>query len=215
MKRIILMTLLLVCLFNTNNSVLAENDWEYRSSFEGGVAINDRMDLKVKPEFRYKDDFSDHYYTHIEVGLDWKIKEWFTFSPYYRHINKEKNADWKEEQRPHLNATFKWKALNLSFSDRNQLEYRIKGDKAFFRYRNKLTVKLPKCTQFNLQPYIAEEPFYDFDAEELNKNQISGGIDAVLLKDFKVGLYYMLESSKKGNDWTDVNVLGTSLKYMF
>ena len=211
---LLLVVLLLVGLFSINNQALAGNDWEYWSHYEVGGSINDNLDFKVKAELRYNDDFSNHYYNHIDFGLDWKLKDWFILSPYYLQVNEKNTNDWKIEYRPHLNATFKWKILGLSFSDRNRLEYRIKEDKKKFRYRNKLTVKLPKFTQFEIQLYIAEEPFYDFDVNELNKNRVYAGVDFKVVKYLNAGIYYIFESRKK-EAWTNVNVLGTTLKYSF
>lgn len=216
MKKIMLVALLLVGLFSVNKPAWAGNNWEYWSHYEVVGSINDNLDFKVKPEVRYNDNFSNHYYTHFDVGLDWKVKDWFILSPYYRHVNEKKNNDWKVEYRPHLNAIFKWKLLKaLSFSDRNRLEHCIKEDKDVFRYRNKLTVKLPKFTRFKVQPYVAEEFYYDFDANELNKNRVYAGIDFKIVKNLKAGLYYILGSCKKEGDWIDNNILGTALKYNF
>jgi hypothetical protein len=210
-----LITLLLGGLFGVNKSAWAGNRWEYWSHCEAVVSVNDNLDFKVKPESRYNDDFSTHYYTHIDIGLDWKVKDWFILSPYYRHVNEKKEGDWKVEYRPHLNATFEWKLLGLSFGDRNRLEYCAKEDKGFFRYRNKLTVKLPKFTRLEIQPYVAEEPFYDFDENEMNKNRAYAGVDFKAVKNLKAGLHYIFESRKKSGKWTDANVLGTTLEYSF
>ena len=53
--------------------VLTANDWEYWSHFEAGGKINPRLSYKVAPEFRFNDNFTNHYYTHLEAGLDWKV----------------------------------------------------------------------------------------------------------------------------------------------
>jgi hypothetical protein len=214
-KRILILALTPIGITFINNSVSAENDWQYWSQYEVSISVNDNVDLKVKPEFRYKDDFRDYYYSHIEAGLDWKVKDWFIGGAYYRYINEEKNDDWQIENRPHLDATFKWKFSSLSLSDRNMVEYHIKEDKEFFRYRNKLTIKFPKFTSFNIQPYIAEEPFYDFDVDEWNKNRLYGGVDFKIVQNLTGSVYYILESSKSGDDWNEVNVLATKLKYTF
>jgi len=214
MKKL-LIVVLLTSLFITNEWVLAENDGEYWSHYEIIGSVNNNLDFKVKPELRYNNDFVNHYYTHIEFGFDWKVKDWLVLSPYYRHVNENKNDDWKVEYRPHLNAAVKWKFYKIIFNDRNRLEYRIKEDIKFFRYRNKLTVKMQKYTQFKIQPYLAEEPFYDFDANELNKNRVYAGVNFKVLDNFKTDIFYILESRLKDGIWTNVNVLGAALKYSF
>lgn len=215
MKKVLFTVFLLVGLLSMSDLVLAENDWQYWSQYEASIPIEDNLVLKIKPEFRYKDDFKDYYYSHMETGLDWEANERFVLGIYYRYINEEKEDDWQVENRPHLDATLKWKLSSLSFSDRNMVEYRIREDKEFFRYRNRLMVKFPKCTSFNIQPYIAEEPFYDFDAEQLNKNRLYAGIDFKIYENLAGGIYYALESNKKEGDWSEVNIFSTKLKYSF
>jgi len=215
MKKIVLVTLILVGLFSINKSAWAGNDWEYWSHYEVVSSICNNLDFKVKPELRYNNDFKNYYYIHLDIGLDWKVKDWFILSPYYQHVNEKKKGDWEVEYRPHLSATFKWKLFGLNFSDRNRLEYRIKEDKDFFRYRNKLMVELPKFTQFRIQSYVAEELFYDFAANELNKNRIYAGLNFKVVKNINAGIYYIFESRKKKAEWSDVNVLGSALKYSF
>ncbi|MFH1008404.1 MAG: hypothetical protein V1800_13030 [Candidatus Latescibacterota bacterium] len=66
MKKIMLAVLLLVGLFSINTSALAGlagNDWEYWSHYEVVGSISEDLDFKVKPELRYDDNFSNHYYT--------------------------------------------------------------------------------------------------------------------------------------------------------
>lgn len=92
---------------------------------------------------------------------------------------------------------------NLDFKGKPEVRYN--DDKEFFRCRDKLTVKLPKFTQFKIQPYITEEPFNDFDANELNKNRVYAIINFEVVKNFKADIYYIFDSRKKIGDWTDVN----------
>jgi len=66
-----------------------------------------------------------------------------------------------------------------------------------------------------LQFYIAEEPFCDFNEGELNKNRLYSGIDFKATKNLKAGIYYILKSSRKNNNWSDVNVLVTTLECKF
>ena len=215
MKHWLLPALLVVGLLGISCSCWAADDWQYWSQFEVKSSINANLDFKVKPELRYNNDINDHYYTHFEVGIDWKINDWFVFGPYYRHVNQKKGDDWQVEYRPHLNGTFSGKFLGLSVSDRNRMEYRFKEDKEFLRYRNKATVKLPKYTQFKIQPYVAEEPFYDFDADEINKNRLYAGADLQILTGFKASVYFIYENNLKDDEWTSISILVTALKYSF
>jgi hypothetical protein len=205
----------LLCLLVSIQLARAESNWEYWTSYGFTDSVSDNVTIKVAPELRYKGDFSDHYYTHIDMGLDWKINDWLVLGPYYRHVEEKKDGQWNVEYRPHFNVTLKANLLGLDISDRSRLEYRIKDDEDFFRYRNKLTLKLEKMTSLEIQPYIAEEPFYDFDANEVNKNRVYAGFGFTIFNKLKADINYILENRKKANHWTDVNVLALSLKYSF
>jgi len=200
--------------FFSSKSLLG--NWQCWSHYEIVNSIDNNLDFKIKPEFRCGNNFNDHYYTHFDMGFDWGPTDWFVFAPYYRHVNEKRNGSWSVEYRPHLNATFKWKVLSyFNLSDRGRLEFRIKEDKTTLRYTNQFTLKMSKITKLELQPFIAEEFFYDFASAEFNKNRVYAGTDFKVIKNLKVGLYYILESSKRDNAWATKNVLQTSLKYNF
>lgn len=215
MKKIMIVAVSIAGLLNIYKSAWALNDWEYWSHYEVISSVSDNIDFKVKIEVRFNDNFSNHYYSYFDIGVDWKLKEWFIFSPYYQHINQKVKNDWLIEYRPHLDATFKRKFFNLDFSDRNRMEYRVKQDKKLFIYRNKLTAKLPKLTQLEIQPYTAIEVYYDFDTDELNKNQFYIGTDLKVIQNLKAGIYYIFESRKNKGGWTNVGILGSSLTYSY
>jgi hypothetical protein len=193
----------------------AADDWEYWSQYELVTSIAKNLDFRVKPELRYNNDFNDLYYVHFEMGVDWKLNQWLVLGPYYRHVNEKKPGDWTLEFRPHLNATLTWSYLGIDLSDRNRLEYRGKEDTQSFRYRNKLTMKIPKYTRLGIQSYIAEEPFYDFGENKWNKNRLYVGLELPIVKTLKGGAFFIYESRLKNDEWTSASILGTSLSYRF
>jgi hypothetical protein len=193
----------------------AADDWEYWSQYEIVGSIAKNLDFRVKPELRYNNDFNDLYYMHFEMGVDWKVSKWLVLGPYYRHVNEKKRGDWTVEFRPHLNATFIWAYWGIDLSDRNRLEYRGREETQSFRYRNRLMAKLPKYTQFRIQPYVAEEPFYDFEENRWNKNRAYVGVEFPVVKTLKGGLFFIYESRLKNDKWTSASILGTSLSYKF
>ncbi len=78
------------------------------------------------------------------------------------------------------------------------MEYNFDYQDDSWRYRNKVTVKLPwKFTELDIQPYISDEIFISFDgATELNQNRFSSGFAMNLTKNLKAEIYYMLQDSK-------------------
>lgn len=222
MRKIFLAILMLNFIFCIDKISWAAKTWEYWGTSEiSAPIIKDKIDFKIKTESRFNKDFSMHYYESIDPGMDFKLTNWLSLGAYCEYIReKKKNIRkenvWKTEYRPHADATFKYKFYGFILSDRNRMEYRAKvGEKNTFRYRNRLTLQFPKFSSLNIQPYIADEPFYEFEAHDLNNNRAYIGADFTIYKNLKGGLYYMCESRKKQKEWENANVLGTNIKFGF
>ena len=194
-----------------------DGDWQYwnTESIEGN--ISDRWKIKLEEEFRFGDSAGEFYYQHSDLGLNYKYSKWFKLGLNYRQIYGKKKGDWEEENRPHINGTVEWTWADFTFTDNNRLEYRVREDKDdYLRYRNKLTVKIPfKWTKFDIQPYVADEVFMDFDEGRFNRNRLYIGAGGKLTKHLKADVFYLWQSSKSGNRWVDYNVIGTKLKIVF
>ena len=215
MKRTAIVSLCLAALAAASTPATAENDWEYWSQYEVAWKAGDNVQLRLKPEIRFREDFSTHYYTHLEFGMDWKIRSWLVLAPYYRHISQESKGDWKTEKRPEADVTLAWRIGRVALSDRNRLEYRIKDDDEAFRYRNRLWAKSPVPGPAGIQAFLGEEIFYDFDVDEINKNRVYAGFGVTLPGGLGADIYYIMDSSKKNDEWFRVNILATALKYRF
>lgn len=145
------------------------NDWALWSNFNISGKLNAHWNWKVAPQFRFDNNFSNHHYTHVEMGLSYKAAPWLGIAPAYRHVLTEGGADWKTEKRPQLDLNLSHKMWELNRSDRNRFEFRFRDSGESIRYRNKLTVKFPRLSAGQLQPYLANEIFYDMETDVLNK----------------------------------------------
>lgn len=191
------------------------DDWALWSNLDLSGKLNDNWTWKVAPQVRFENHFSEHHYTHFELGLSYKLSAWFGIAPSYRHVLTRGSADWNTEKRPQLDLNLSRKWLGLNWSDRNRFEFRFRDSGESVRYRNKLTAKFPQWRVMDIQPYVANEIFYDLKAESLNKNRIYAGASAPVFQDLRVEIGYIRESNKGQDDWSGFNVLWTSLKYGF
>ncbi len=196
-----------------------DGDYQYWNTESISWKLGKEWKAKLEEEFRFGDNASNFYYQHTDLGITYSgLAEWLSLGLNYRHVFEEKNSKWREENRPHLNAAFKWKLFNLPLSNRGRLEYRNR-EKAedFWRYRNRFTVKLPfQLTKFQIQPYAADEIFYDFDQETLNRNRFYAGLEFKLWDNLKGDIFYVLERTENNsNKWFDYNILGTKLNFSF
>jgi hypothetical protein len=189
MKKAVIIALGLAALAAISGPVMAGDDWEYWSQYEATWKVGDRLQLRLKPELRFREDLSKHYYSHVEIGVDWRIRDWLVLAPCYRHVLEESRGDWKTEKRPEADATLTRKIGRVTVGDRNRLEYRLRDDNETFRYRNRLWVKAPKLSPAGVQPFLGEEVFYDFDADEINKNRVYAGLSVGFLGGLGADIY--------------------------
>ena len=194
-----------------------DGDWQLwnTESIEG--KLNKGWKVKLEEEFRFGDSMEALYYHHTDLSLTYKLTDWFFLGIAFRQIYEKKNGEWREENRPHINGTFKWTMHEFNLKNRSRLEYRIReGKEETMRYRNKLTVTPPfKWTKLSIQPFVADEVFGDFDKGELNRNRFYMGIKAKLSENLKLNIFYLWQTSKKQEEWLNCNVVGIKLGFVF
>jgi len=215
---LILCLVVLTLLFVPEGFSFGDGDFQYWNTESISKKINDDWKIALEQEFRWGDNARNPYYNHSDLGIVYSgLASWLDVGINYRHVHEEKSNDWKVENRPHLNADVKWKLFDVAFSNRGRLEYRNREDADnYWRYRNKFSIKLPlQLTKLEIQPYLADEIFYDFDVETLNRNRLYGGFGFKIIKNLKGEIYYLWERTEKSDKWNDINVLGTKLKLSF
>lgn len=209
---------LFLCAVSAAGYAFDDGDFQYWNTNAVSKKIHDQWKLTGEEEFRWGDNARNPYYNHTDIGIVYSgLARWFDIGFNYRYIREEKNGRWRYENRPHIDATVKWKFFDVSLSNRGRFEYRDR-EKAenFWRYTNKFTVKAPgKFTLLEIQPYVADEIFYDFDGETLNRNRLYGGMSFLVFKNVNGEVYYLWESTEKSEKWNDIHVLGTKLKIAF
>jgi hypothetical protein len=209
------------CVLLVTEICFAFDDEDFQFWSTAGVAFDIDKDWTAtfEEEFRFADDAGQLYYHHSDLGFVYKsLADWIDVGANYRQVfQKDSTGQWRPENRPHLNATLKGRVSGLDLSNRSRLEYRDRENKKdLWRYRNKIALKLPvELTQLKLQPYIADEVFITFNAEDFDQNRLYSGFYIELSKNVRADIFYFRQSSKSGGDWKDANVVGAYLKFYF
>ncbi|MFH0826867.1 MAG: DUF2490 domain-containing protein [Candidatus Omnitrophota bacterium] len=194
-----------------------DGDFQVWSTFGEEVKISQDLKVALEEEFRWGNDASDFYYQHYDLGVSYNLKKWLGVGGGYRHILNKVRGDFKVENAPYLTATLNWRLGEFKFDSRSRFEYQhfdYQADTG--RYRNKFTIKLPlKFTEFEIQPYLADEIFLNFQNETFNRNRFYAGFGMNLTKDLKAEIYYLLQSSRSQNKWSDLHAFGSKLKFSF
>jgi len=196
-----------------------DGDFQYWSTAGASFDINKDWKFAFDEEFKLGDDVGKLFYHHTDMGFIYRgLGEWIDLGFNYRQVfEKDSEGEWRQENRPHLNVTFKGELFGLDVSDRSRMEFRDRENKEdVWRYRNKLTVKLPfELTNFKLQPYLADEVFITLNDDNIDKNRLYAGFSVKLSKDINGEVYYMLQHSRSNEQWDHANVLGTAIKLRF
>ena len=195
-----------------------DGDFQYWNTENISWKLDENWKIGFEEEIRFGDNADSLYYAHSDLGLTYSgLSDWLDLGLNYRQIFEKKSSEWKEENQPHINAVLKWQFQDFSLSNRARFAYKNREDADnFWQFRNKLTIKSPwKVTDFEIQPYIADEIFYDFDVNTLNRNRFYAGFSLKLFKGLKGEIFYLWQTSEKDHKWSDLNVLGTKFTLSF
>ena len=208
-----------ILLFGKVCLAFEDEGFQYWSSAGASFDINKDWQCAFEEEFRLGNDGGHLYYHHSDLGFIYKsFADWIDLGFNYRQVfEKDSNNRWRQENRPHVNITLKGRLFNLDISDRSRFEYRdFENKKDVWRYRNKVTVKLPvELTELKLTPYLADEVFITPDDDNVDRNRFYSGASFNLLKNIKADIFYLWQSSRSAKEWKDINALGTSLRFYF
>ena len=208
MKRIC-MIVGLALLLTTKVYAYDDGDFQIWNTENQEFKVNKESKITLEEEFRWGDDASDFYYHHYDAGFVYSLNKHLDIGINYRQVYEKKKGEFKEENRPHVNATLKYEFYGFKLDDRNRIEYRhFDYQTDTWRYRNKFAVKFPwKLTRFEIQPYVADEIFVELEDGSLSRNRVYSGLGFTITKNIKGEVYYLLQSSKSSSQWVDSNVL--------
>jgi hypothetical protein len=192
---------------------------EYWQTSGVSFDINKDWAVHAEEEFRAGRHNGNPYLHNVNVGLVFKsLAEGTDIGfDFKKEYEKDSEGKFRQENRPHLNITFRGNLFDFDTSNRVRLEYRNREKKTdLFRLRNKTTVKFPfTFTSLNLRPYIAEEVFINLGEDNVNQNRLSTGFSCKPAKNIEASVYYMWKTSKISGGWEDTNVIGAGLKFLF
>jgi hypothetical protein len=120
-----------------------------------------------------------------------------------------------QEYRAELEPTLLWRWGDVSFSDRNRLEYRMRfgaASTAHFRYRNQLRAAWAP-TGSRWQPFVWNEPMIELNGEGLAQNRAEAGIGYVFSPDARVDVGLMMRSRAGQGPWEHDVIINTYLFY--
>jgi len=185
------------------------------------IPIKEQWELGFEQKFGFTDESRrlDHHtqdlgvvYTHADgwLKLSGAVKT--------AHAQTDDRDGWIHETRPHLNAAIFSKLFGLDMANRSRLAYRdIDDEDNLWRFRHKVRFTRPVAlTPLEIKPYVADEIFYNFNADRFNGHRLQAGLFVPLHKKIRLELFYFWHIHKEDdNDWCDVNVIGSFFRFKF
>lgn len=217
MKKAFFLIAWISILLSTVQSVFGERDWEYWSRYSFEAPFTKEISYLIKPEWRIKDDMTDRYLFKLEQAIAFKLNKFLEIAPYYVWQEAKSLGKVDRSDLAYLDMTGKIplkKIFDLKIIDRLRYQYNFDKKLTVWRNSTRLTKAL-KLGKFEISPFIEDEIFYDTEQDKLNENWASVGVSLSPNKYANIGISYLLDTKKKGNDWTYTNVLVTSFSLKF
>ena len=152
----------------------------------------------------------------IGVGFEFKINSYLTLTPSYIYRAGQPLEGRKEyESRLRFDVQLEKKFRRFSIKDRSRVEHRFRNSRAdSTRYRNKFqfTVPVKKVDKEIFAPFVATEPFYEFQSKHWTRNELTFGIGKKFNSNVSAEFFYLLQNNR-GNTLKYVNVAGVNLKF--
>lgn len=196
----------------------ATEDWGYSHNFQIQKKVSDRWFIVSRSQFNSRDDMREIFLGMVDIGADYQVYDWLKVGGAYRGAWTFLGREYGYENRPMININASKKFKGYVFNNLSRLEFRqyhfdLEDD---IRYRNESRVVLPlELTPLKLKPYIEDEFFYSFNADEINANWLTGGIHYQINENVRVKTGYRWLTQKTGRGWVDRHVLVTGFMFTF
>jgi hypothetical protein len=136
-----------------------------------------------------------------------------------RASRTQKNDEiWYWESEPRIYMTPQLPVYGFLLENRNMMGFRWRQESKFAMvYRNMTTLTSPwKWTQFEFQPYAANEIFLETNRNGMVEDRFYSGFKTHWWGPFYGSIFYLRHSTKNAvAKWTSLNILGTCLKIVF
>jgi len=105
-----------------------------------------------------------------------------------------------------------------SLSNRSRVAHRdIEDEDNVWALRHRVTVKPPvTLTAWQIDPYVAEQVFVQFDDEDFNGNRVQAGLFVPLQEQIRLELFYFWHLNEEDDHhFSDTHVVGSYVRFKF
>ncbi len=211
---LVLQGLLCLC---AASPIEARDDFQYWNEFTLKARVREDWWVSIKSETWLREDASDLYLANVSAGPVWAPSRYWETGFFYRYEFTENAAgDDIQENRyyPELTLKLPWKRFVLS--TRGRMEYRDRSTKDSWRYRHQFKLAAAfHPFKHKVTPFVSDEIFADTISDRVNQNRFLAGFSTPVFCHTEIRLFYLLKSDKQGADWSEAQVVGTGLDFVF
>lgn len=164
------------------------------------------------------------HYTPKQHTVDLKYSElflihnplkWLDYGAGFRVSYSNLFAGWLQENRTMAVIDFKTKSNPIGLKFSNRFEYRnYKIDLDHFRYKQQVTATFPSLTEWGMQFFMYEETYHKLNSTGFHLFRLSGGINGIQKKHFRLKMYYAFEKYKLLKNWNTTDIVGANLSFI-
>lgn len=179
-------------------------------------ATTSRVSLILYSTLRTGENSKRFIDERIGAGFEFRVNKYLTFTPNVIYRAGQPVTGGREyETRFRFDVGLERKFNNFALKNRSRIEQRFRNSRAnSTRFRNKFTFSFPvkrgKDTLF--EPFVATEPFYEFQSKHWTRNEFSVGISKKFSPLLTGEFFYLLQNNR-GNTLRYLNVAGINLKF--
>ena len=223
-KFFILISLILIFAFSAlSQSILPERDSQFWIDTQITIPLKKSKDKKIERislifygSLRAGRNLQALIDERIGVGVEFRFNRFLTFTPNYIYRAAQPLPGKKEyESRLRFDVGLEKKFKHFSIKDRNRIEQRFRNSRVnSTRYRNKFqfTIPVKKDDKEIFAPFVATEPFYEFQLNRWTRNELTFGVAKKFNSNLTAEFFYLLQNNR-GNLLRNVNVAGVNLKF--
>ncbi len=138
-----------------------------------------------------------------DLNLNFNLKYAYTKS----------NNVWSLEKRPHIQISKVFSMPNTYIELRTRQEYRLKSNNQETA-RNRMRIKVTSKNKiFNMNPFVSNELYYDFDEKELTNNRLEVGANFLFKNKTETSFYYKLVTDLDDSSWEHNHSLTLAISF--
>ncbi|MDZ8118645.1 DUF2490 domain-containing protein [Pontiella agarivorans] len=215
-KKIALFALLSLASIST--TTVAERPWASTSELILLYNINPEWQIFSNSRLRFGDDFDTFNMWFADIGAHYRFHKNFNIGAAYRYLEYRVSGDWEGENRPMIQGHWFGSVADIKLRNRCRFEFR---DYDFdrdddVRFRNQTRAEFPWGI-YGVKPYLEEEFFYSFNADNINQSWLTGGVYFKPADKTKVRVAYRWVATRasSNHEWKSANELYVALIQSF